>query len=106
MVLQTLGIRFVDSFIFASIGFGSHVFEDALVFNPAYSFFWPISSQTFGIGILEYNRDLYGIASKEVLIIGLIAVILCAIIRTAYEGKGWVKRMVPGSLHYNIIQDK
>jgi hypothetical protein len=98
LILQTFGIRFMDSFIFASIGFGAHMFEDALVFNPAYSFFWPISSQIFGIGIFEYNRDWYGIADKEVLIVGLIAVIVCAIIRAAYEGKGWVKRMVPGCL--------
>ncbi len=98
LILQTFGIKFVDSFIFASIGFGAHMFEDALVFNPAYRFFWPISAQTFGIGIFEYNRNWYGIADKEVLIIGLIAVIVCVIIRTAYEGKGWVKRMVPGCL--------
>ncbi len=98
LILQTFGIKFVDSFIFASIGFGAHMFEDALVFNPAYSFFWPISAQTFGIGIFEYNRNWYGIADKEVLIIGLIAVIVCVIIRTAYEGKGWVKRMKPGCL--------
>jgi hypothetical protein len=96
LILQTFGIRLMDSFIFASIGFGAHMFEDALVFNPAYSFFWPISSQIFGIGLFEYNQDWYGIADKEVLIIGLIAVIVCAIIRTAYEGKGWVKRMKPG----------
>jgi hypothetical protein len=98
LILQTFGIRLLDSFIFASIGFGAHMLEDALVFNPAYSFFWPISSQTFGIGIFEYNRDWYGIADKEVLIVGLIAVIVCAIIRTAYEGKGWIKRMFPGCL--------
>ncbi len=103
LILQTFGIGLVDSFIFASIGFGAHMFEDALVFNPAYSFFWPISSQIFGIGIFEYNRDWYGIADKEVLIIGLIVVIVCAIIRTAYEGKGWVKRIVPGCLPFNVI---
>jgi hypothetical protein len=99
LILQTIGIRFVDSFIFASIGFGAHMFEDALVFNPAYSFFWPISTQTFGVGILEYNRNWHGIADKEVLTIGLLLVASFAIIRTAYEGKGWVKRMiVPGRL--------
>ncbi len=90
LLLQTVGIRLVDSFIFAGIGFGAHLFEDALVFNPGYRFFWPLSAQKFGIGIIEYNRDWYGIADKEVLIIGLIAVILCAAIRTAYEGKGWL----------------
>jgi membrane-bound metal-dependent hydrolase YbcI (DUF457 family) len=94
LLLQIIGIKFIDSFIFASIGFGAHMFEDALIANPAYSFFWPVSAQKFGIGIFEYSRNWYGIANKEVLIIGLIAVILCAAIRTAYEGKGWVKRMM------------
>jgi len=87
LVLQTVGIRFVDSFIFAGIGFGAHMFEDALVFNPAYSLFWPISDLKFGIGIIGYDLDWYGIADKEVLITGVIAVVLCAVIRTAYEGK-------------------
>ncbi len=96
LILQNFGIRFMDSLIFAGIGFGAHMFEDALVFNPAYGFFWPISSQIFGFGLFEYNPDWYGIADKEVLIIGLIAVVVCAIIRTAYEGRGWVKRMKPG----------
>ncbi len=95
LVLHTIGIRLIDSFTFAAIGFGAHLFEDALVFDPGYSFFWPISAQKFGIGIFEYHRNWYGIADKEVLIIGLIAVVLCAIIRTVYEGKGWIKRMIP-----------
>lgn len=95
LLLQTIGIRLMDSFIFASIGFGAHLFEDALVFNPGYRFFWPLSTQKFGIGIIGFNPNWYGIADKEVLIIGLVAVVLCAIIRTAYEGKGWVKRMIP-----------
>ncbi len=54
-------------------------------------------AQKFGIGIVMYNRNWYGIADKEVLVIGLIAVMLCAIMRTVYEGKGWIKRMMP---HY------
>ena len=95
LLLQTVSTRLMDSFIFAGIGFGAHLLEDALVFNPGYRFFWPLSSQVFGIGIIGYNRNWYGIADREVVIIGLIAVILCAAIRTAYEGKGWIKRMIP-----------
>ncbi len=45
LLLQTIGIRLIDSFIFAAIGFGAHLFEDALVFDPGYSFFWPIFAQ-------------------------------------------------------------
>ncbi len=39
-LLRGVGIRFLDSFIFASVGFAAHLFEDALIFNPAYCFFW------------------------------------------------------------------
>ncbi len=38
LVLKAVHMRFVDSFIFAGIGFGAHMFEDALVFNPGYAF--------------------------------------------------------------------
>ena len=97
LLLQTVGIRLMDSFIFAGIGFGAHLFEDALVFNPGYCFFWPLSDQKFGIGVVEYSSDWYGIANTEVLVVGLIAVGVCAAVRAVYEGNGWVKRMVvPG----------
>ncbi len=93
LLLHPAGIRLADSFLFASVGFAAHMFEDALVFNPGYAFLWPISTQRFGIGIFNYSRDWYGIADKEVLIVGLILVISSAILRTAYEGKGWIKRI-------------
>ena len=99
LLLQNFKIRFRDSFIFASIGFGAHLVEDALVYNPAYAFFWPISDQRYGIGLFDYSRDLYGIADPEVLIIGLMAVTVLAIIRMKYEGNEWITNMVvPKSL--------
>ncbi|MCK4491511.1 MAG: metal-dependent hydrolase, partial [Candidatus Altiarchaeales archaeon] len=76
-LLRGAGIRFLDSFIFASVGFAAHMFEDALVFNPAYCFLWPFSSQEFGLGLLPYSPDLYGIADTQVLLIGLFMVALC-----------------------------
>jgi membrane-bound metal-dependent hydrolase YbcI (DUF457 family) len=94
LLLHPIGIRLKDSFFFASIGFAAHLFEDALVFNPGYAFFWPLSMQRFGIGIFNSSRDWYGIANEETLIIGIIAVVICVIIRTAYEGKGWIKRSI------------
>ena len=94
LLLHPIGIKLVDSFFFACIGFAAHIFEDALVFNPAYSFLWPLSIQKFGIGIFNYSRDWYGIANKEVLVIGLILVMSSAILRTAYEGKGWMKKSI------------
>ena len=79
LILYTVNIKMKDSFILASIGFGAHLFEDALVFNPGYRFFWPISDQIYGIGLIaNYNghKDFYGIANTEVLVIGIILVIL------------------------------
>jgi hypothetical protein len=98
-LLHPTGIRFTDSLLFASLGFAAHLFEDALVFDPAYSFFWPITSQKFGIGLFHYSANLYGIADSGVLMLGLILVGLSAILRTAYEGTGWIRRM----LHLNRI---
>lgn len=99
LLLHPIGIKLTDSFLFAGIGFAAHMFEDALVFNPAYPFLWPISSQRLGIGIFNYSRDWFGIANEEVLIIGIIAVALCAILRTAYEGTDWIKRWLLINYH-------
>ena len=74
LLLHPIGIRLVDSFFFAGIGFAAHMFEDALIANPAYPFLWPLTLQKFGIGIFNYSRDWYGIADTNVLIVGLIAV--------------------------------
>lgn len=83
LLLNTINIKIKDSFILASIGFAAHLFEDALVFNPGYRFFWPISDRIFGIGIIDYNnnKDLFGIANTDVLIIGIILVISSLIIK-------------------------
>ncbi len=44
--------------LFAGTGFGAHLLEDALVYNPASAVFWPLSSQEVGIGIFPlYSRD-------------------------------------------------
>lgn len=89
LLLNTVNIKIKDAFILASIGFASHLFEDALVFNPGYRFFWPISDKIYGIGILGFdynnNKDLYGIANTEVLIIGMILVILSLCIKYIFD---------------------
>ena len=74
---------FVDSFIFASVGFAAHLFEDALVFSQGYRMLWPLSFQKFGIGVFKYKADLYGVADKEVLAVGLIPVGVCAVVRVS-----------------------
>jgi hypothetical protein len=70
-LLHPLGIRLMDSFIFASVGFIAHMFEDAIVANPAYPFLYPLTTHRFGIGFFNYRADILGIADKEVLIAGI-----------------------------------
>lgn len=92
-MLRLAGMRFWDSFLFAGIGFGAHMFEDALVFKPFYTFLWPISEQKLGIGLFDYKPDLYGIANTDVLMVGLTLMVLCGGIRVLYEGKGGIRRI-------------
>jgi hypothetical protein len=92
LLLHPLGVKLIDSFLFAGIGFAAHLFEDALIANPAYPFLWPFSLQTFGIGIFNYTLDWHGIANTEVLQVGLVLVLSAAMLRTAYEGAGWITR--------------
>jgi membrane-bound metal-dependent hydrolase YbcI (DUF457 family) len=92
LLLRRAGMQFMDSSIFAGIGFGAHMFEDALIANPAYSFFWPLSTQKFGIGIIGNEPDLYGIANTDVLVTGVILLMLCTGIKVAYEGNGGMKK--------------
>ena len=88
LILNTINIKMKDSFILASIGFAAHLFEDALVFNPAYRFLLPIFDKIYGIGLItNYNghKDFYGIANTEVLAIGIILVIISICIKYIFD---------------------
>ncbi|CAG0972108.1 tRNA3(Ser)-specific nuclease WapA [Methanosarcinales archaeon] len=93
LVLKIPGMKFKDSFTFAGIGFGAHIFEDVLVYNPGYAFLWPLSTHLFGLGLVKYNPDFFGIANTTVLIVGLILILVCVNIRVLYEGNGALKRI-------------
>lgn len=93
-LLKTQGMKFKDSFIFAGIGFGAHIVEDTLVYNPAYAFLWPLSTHGFGIGIIDYEPGWHGIANAEVLLAGIIVMILCGTVRSLYEGKPGIQRTI------------
>lgn len=82
-LLHPLGIRLMDSFVFASVGFAAHMFEDAIVANPAYPFLYPLTVHSFGIGLFSYYPDLWGIADREVLIMGVVSVLSALLIRLA-----------------------
>lgn len=88
LLLNTINIKMKDSFILSIIGFGLHLLEDALVFNPGYRFFWPISDKIYGIGLMaNYNGNtyFYGIANKEVLFIGVILIILSICMKYIFD---------------------
>jgi len=90
LILKVFSFKIKDSFLFASIGFGAHLFEDAIVFNPGYRFFYPLSDKIYGIGIISnYNNhiDFFGIANTEILIIGIVFVILSLYIKSYVNNK-------------------
>jgi len=43
-----IGMWFPDAFVCAIIGIAAHLFEDALIADPAYRFFWPFSLENSG----------------------------------------------------------
>ena len=88
---SAIRMRTSDAFICAAIGIGAHFFEDALIANPAYSFFWPVSLQSFGIGIFTETPNILGIGNGEVLLVGFLLLSGSLCVRTLVEGKGWWK---------------
>jgi hypothetical protein len=95
---SAIGMWFPDAFVCAIIGVAAHLFEDALVADPAYRFFWPFSFQDSGIGILAVTRDIFGIANSEVLVIGILLLTGALLVRTLVEGKGWWKVFLQGGI--------
>jgi carbon starvation protein CstA len=109
-LLHPFGIRFLDAFFFAVIGFGAHLFEDALVYDPGYEFLWPLSSKVLGLGLLpnmineeNYMRNFFGIANTEVLIIGLVLLLVAILIRTYWEGSSWIRWYMPDKVYVTVF---
>jgi len=105
-LLHPFGIRFLDAFFFAVIGFGAHLFEDALVYKVGYPYLWPFSSEDLGIGLLpniiseeNYFRNFFGIANTEVLIVGVVFLLVAILIRTYVEGSGWIRWYMPDTIY-------
>lgn len=108
--LHPFGIRLVDGFFFSVIGFGAHLFEDALVYAVGYQYLWPFSSSRQGIGLLpniiseeQYFRDFYGIANTEVLLVGLVFLLAAIVVRSYREGGTWVRWYMPGWLSAKLF---
>ncbi len=89
-LVYPLGISFIHSLLMGGIGFGAHLFEDALVYSSSYTFYWPISSVKAGFGILPESHNFLHIANIETMIVGIFLVILAIGIRIGYEGTEWL----------------
>ena len=108
--LHPFGIKFFEGFLFSIIGFGAHLFEDALVYDPGYKFLWPFSSKVLGLGLLpnmlseeNYFRDFIGIANTYVLIVGLLVLLVAIIIRTYIEGPAWIRWYMPDTVYVKLF---
>lgn len=109
-LLHPFGIRFVDALFFSTIGFGAHLFEDALVYKVGYMYLWPFSSELMGLGLFpnsineeNYVKDFFRVANTEVLIIGILFLIAAIIIRTYVEGPTWIRWYMPNSIYIKIF---
>ena len=112
-LLHPFGIRFFDALFFAVIGFGTHLFEDALVYKVAYPFLWPISSEEMRGGFLlnfvseeNYVGDFFRIANTEVLIVGMVFLLVAIIIRTYSEGSTWIRWYMPEKVYVTLFGKK
>jgi hypothetical protein len=84
-LLFPLGIRLWEGLLFAGIGFGAHLIEDAIVYETSYALLWPFSDRIYGIGLFDYTLDFYGIADTQVLVVGLILLGLATVLRCCVE---------------------
>ena len=96
------GLAFLTGAFFAGVGFALHLFEDALVYNPAAAFFWPLSSQETGLGWLPNARNFLGIANTEVLLIGLILLATAAGMSLLLRRTEWTQLPWPGQAPGNL----
>jgi hypothetical protein len=99
-VLHRFGFRFIDGLICSAVGIAAHFIEDAIVFNPAYAFLWPITTQKFGIGIMNEIPNFFGIANSTVLLVGIILLAGAVLVRTLIEGPGWWRVFLKGGRIY------
>ncbi len=77
--------------LFAGIGFGAHLLEDALVYESSSAVFWPLSSNEVGIGFFSsYSRDFFSIANTEVFGIGVLLVLIAMSASIQLKRTGWI----------------
>jgi membrane-bound metal-dependent hydrolase YbcI (DUF457 family) len=96
LLFSSLGIRLSDALICSFTGISAHLFEDALIAKSAYAFFWPVSAQRYGIGIMTETWNFFNIGNTEVIGIGLVLLFVAIVIRTLVDGSGWWKVFLQG----------
>jgi hypothetical protein len=109
-ILQFFSIKFFDAFFFSVIGFGAHLLEDAMVFDVAYPFLWPFSTNNKGLelfsGVIStrghYITNFFRIGNTEVLITGLVILLLAILLRTIFEGRTWIRWYMPEKLYLKL----
>jgi membrane-bound metal-dependent hydrolase YbcI (DUF457 family) len=109
-ILKSFGIKFFDALFFSVIGFGAHLLEDAMVYDVAYPFLWPFSTNNHGLELFpevisrrgDYIANFFRIANTEVLIAGLLFLMLAIIIRTYFEGPKWIRWYIPEKIYLKI----
>jgi hypothetical protein len=95
LLLLPFGFRFRYSALCGALGYGAHLFEDALTHTNEYRLLWPLSSEHVGIGIfVPYYPDLLGIAQSSVLVAGILVLVLAIGIRTVIEGTDWINEVL------------
>ena len=96
LIISALGIRLSDALICSVIGISAHLFEDALIANPAYAFFWPLTAHAYGIGVMKETGNFFAIGSTGVIGVGLVLLFIAIAIRTIIEGPGWWRVFLQG----------
>jgi hypothetical protein len=97
-------LKFSSVALFAGIGFGAHLFEDALVYNPSSAIFWPVSPVPAGIGIFtDYSRNFLGIANTGVLLIGMVLLTGAVITSLILRKNAWDEINGSPARVYNLL---
>lgn len=110
LILKSFGIKFFDALFFSVIGFGAHLLEDAMVYDVAYPFLWPFSTNNHGLELFpevissrgHYVANFFRIANTEILIGGLLFLVFAIIIRTYFEGPSWIRWYMPETIYLKI----
>ena len=90
LILSRAGIGFVTAALYAGIGSGSHLLEDALVGTfPGYPYLWPLSHERFMVPVFSGDWSWFGVANTETLTVALSLAAAAVLVRTAVRGPPW-----------------